>query len=44
MSDHKHGEMDTAEHEAMFNGFMSFITRAVVVIVAALLFAYIVNG
>ncbi|WP_439109854.1 aa3-type cytochrome c oxidase subunit IV [Lentibacter sp.] len=44
MSDHKHGEMDTSEHEAMFGGFMTFISRSVVVIVGILIFAYMVNG
>ena len=32
MAEHKHGEMDIKDHEATFNGFMTFVTRAVIVI------------
>ncbi len=32
MAEHKHGEMDVTEHEKMFDGFVSFTTWSVVVI------------
>ena len=32
MADHKHGDMDVKEQEKMFDGFVSFTTWSVVVI------------
>ncbi|WP_415921361.1 aa3-type cytochrome c oxidase subunit IV [Tateyamaria sp. SN6-1] len=37
MAEHKHGEMDVKEHEKMFDGFMSFTTWTVVVILVVLI-------
>jgi hypothetical protein len=44
MAEHKHGEMDTKVHEATFNGFMTMVTRAVIVILVVLVFLALVNG
>ena len=44
MAEHKHGEMDISDHEATFNGFMSFVTRTVVMILVFLVFLALVNG
>ncbi|MCO6384039.1 MAG: aa3-type cytochrome c oxidase subunit IV [Vannielia sp.] len=44
MADHKHGEMDTSVQEATFDGFMSFVTKSVVVILVFLVFLALVNG
>lgn len=38
MAEHKHGEMDISTQEATFHGFMKFMTRAVIVIFAILIF------
>mgnify|MGYP000050044071 CR=1 FL=1 len=32
MADHKHGEMDISTQTETFDGFMSFVTKTVVVI------------
>lgn len=44
MSDHKHGEMDTKDHEATFAGFITVMTRTTIAIVIALVLLYIING
>ncbi|MCB5199905.1 aa3 type cytochrome c oxidase subunit IV [Loktanella sp. DSM 29012] len=44
MSDHKHGEMDTTEHEKTFDWFMWFISRGAVAIIVLLIFLALVNG
>lgn len=38
MAEHEHGSMSTQTHEKTFNGFMTFVTRAVIVIIGILLF------
>ncbi len=38
MAEHKHGEMDISAHEETFHGFVRFMTRAVIVIFAILIF------
>ena len=38
MADHKHGEMEIETQEKTFEGFMRFVTRAVIVIIAALIY------
>ncbi|MEM8578791.1 MAG: aa3-type cytochrome c oxidase subunit IV [Pseudomonadota bacterium] len=37
MADHKHGEMDTTEHEKMFGAFMKFTNWSVMLILALLI-------
>ncbi|GHF37685.1 aa3-type cytochrome c oxidase subunit IV [Seohaeicola zhoushanensis] len=32
MAEYKHGEMDISDHTRTFDGFMTFVTRAVIVI------------
>lgn len=32
MAEHKHGEMDITTQTETFNGFMTFVTRAVIVL------------
>lgn len=36
MADHEHGTMDTKTQQKTFDGFMSFVTKTIVVIVAIL--------
>jgi|TARA_R110002049_G_scaffold29972_2_gene102037 fumarate reductase subunit C len=36
MAEHEHGSMDIDTQEKTFDGFMSFVTRSVVVILAIL--------
>lgn len=36
MAEHEHGSMDTQVQEKTFEGFMSFVTKATIVIVAIL--------
>lgn len=36
MADHEHGSMDTKVQEKTFDGFMSWVTNSVIVIVAIL--------
>lgn len=36
MADHEHGSMDYSEQQKMFDGFMSFVTKTVVVILVLL--------
>ena len=36
MSDHEHGTMDTSVHEKTFDGFMSFVTKTVIIILVLL--------
>lgn len=38
MAEHKHGSMDTSEQEKTFDGFMKWIIRTTVVIIAIVLF------
>jgi hypothetical protein len=44
MADHKPGSMDVTTQEKTFNGFVSMVTRAVVLIFAFLIFLALVNG
>ena len=37
MAEHKHGEMDVKDHEKTFDGFVSFTTWSVVVILVVLI-------
>lgn len=38
MSEHKHGEMDIKQNAETFHGFIKFVTYAVIVIFAVLIF------
>lgn len=38
MAEYKHGSMDITSQTATFNGFVRFMTRAVIVILAILIF------
>ena len=38
MAEHEHGTMDTTVQEKTFEGFVSFVTRAVIVILGVLVF------
>lgn len=44
MAEHKHGEMDTTAQEQTYGGFVTFVTRTVIVILLALVFLALVNG
>ena len=38
MADHDHGSMDTTSQQKTFDGFMSFVAKSVIVILAILVF------
>ncbi|WP_424968213.1 MULTISPECIES: aa3-type cytochrome c oxidase subunit IV [unclassified Dinoroseobacter] len=42
--EHKHGSMDTTEQEKTFNGFIAITKWSTIIIIALLLFIYMVNG
>lgn len=44
MSDHKHGEMNIEAQENTFNGFITFVTRSIIVILAAVVFLALLNA
>ena len=44
MAEHKHGSMDISVQEKTFAGFMTFTTRAVVLIIVVLLFMALANA
>lgn len=44
MAEHKHGEMDTAQHEKTFEGFIKVICWVAGLSIAALIFMAIVNS
>lgn len=44
MADHKHGEMDISVQEKTFDGFMSFTTKATILIIVALVLLALING
>lgn len=41
---HKHGEMDTTDHEKTFEGFVRIIGYSIVGIIVALILLYGING
>lgn len=41
---HEHGEMDISVQEKTFDGFVTFVTRTVIVIIVALILLALVNG
>ena len=44
MAEHKHGEMNIFVQQKTFDGFITFVTRSVIVIALLLLFIAAVNG
>jgi len=44
MADHKHGEMDIKVQEKTFDGFMSMVTKATILIIVALILLAMING
>ena len=44
MAKHEHGKMDIKVQEETFAGFVTFTTRAVIVILAAVVFMALVNA
>ena len=44
MSDHKHGDMDIHVQQDTFHGFIKFLTRSTIVIIAVLIFMAIVGA
>lgn len=38
MAEHEHGSMDSSTHEAVFDGFMKWVSRSTVVILLILIF------
>ena len=44
MAEHKHGEMDTSVQEKTFEGFMSMVTKATVIILISLVLLALING
>jgi Bacterial aa3 type cytochrome c oxidase subunit IV len=44
MADHEHGNMDIRVQEKTFEGFVTFVTRAVIVIIALVVFMALVNA
>lgn len=44
MAEHKHGSMDITVQEKTFAGFITFVTRSVVIIIIALILLALING
>ena len=44
MAEHKHGSMDITSQEKTFDGFVTFVTRTVMVILAVVVFMALVNA
>ena len=44
MADHKHGEMNIEVQEKTFEGFMTFVSRAVIIILVSLVLLALING
>lgn len=44
MAEHKHGNMDITTQEKTFAGFVTFIGRAVVIILVSLVLLALING
>lgn len=44
MAEHKHGNMDTTTQEKTFAGFVTFVGRAVVIILVSLVLLALING
>lgn len=44
MAEHKHGNMDITTQEKTYAGFVTFIGRAVVIILVSLVLLALING
>lgn len=44
MAEHKRGNMDTTTQEKTFAGFVTFVGRAVIVILVSLVLLALING
>lgn len=44
MAEYKHGSMDITEQEKTFDGFIHFVIRAVIVILAIVVFLAVFNS
>ncbi len=44
MAEHKHGSMDTKNHEAVFNTFIKFVIWGAVISIGTLIFTGLANG
>lgn len=44
MAEHKHGEMDIEVQEKTFEGFVNWVTKSVIIIIAFLIFLAFVGG
>ncbi|SNR34508.1 aa3-type cytochrome c oxidase subunit IV [Puniceibacterium sediminis] len=44
MAEHKHGSMDITAQEQVFSGFISFVTKSVVVIICLVVLLAIFNA
>ncbi|SMX37775.1 aa3-type cytochrome c oxidase subunit IV [Maliponia aquimaris] len=44
MAEHKHGSMDVSTQEKTFEGFINFVIRAILVILALVIFMAVFNS
>lgn len=44
MAEHKHGTMEISVQEKTFAGFVTFVTRSVVIIIVGLILLALING
>lgn len=44
MAEHKHGEMDTSIQEKTFDGFLSMVSKASIIIIVALILLALIGG
>lgn len=44
MAEHKHGEMDTSVQEKTFDGFLSMVSKASIIIIVSLVLLALING
>tara|TARA_B110000503_G_scaffold17458_1_gene25360 strand:+ start:538 stop:717 length:180 start_codon:yes stop_codon:yes gene_type:complete len=44
MAEHKHGEMDTSVQEKTFDGFLSMVSKASIIIIVALILLALIGG
>ena len=44
MAEYKHGNMDVADHEKTFEGFVKFATRVAILVICILIFMALTNA
>ena len=44
MAEHEQGSMDITDHEKVFGGFITFVTRAVIVIIVLVVLLALANA